>query len=105
MSESPTPSLPEREVLTPSSLNRLVRDLLEDALPLLPFLMLCDFEFQPFRLRYRLSGTRVDEVTGILDDVVGAGPVDIVPALVDPVPTYAMAFTFGITIGPLAARL
>jgi exodeoxyribonuclease VII large subunit len=34
MSESPTPSLPEREVLTPSSLNRLVRDLLEDALPL-----------------------------------------------------------------------
>ncbi|HVV98147.1 MAG TPA: exodeoxyribonuclease VII large subunit, partial [Rhodanobacteraceae bacterium] len=35
MSESLTPSLPEREVLTPSSLNRLVRDLLEDALPLI----------------------------------------------------------------------
>jgi hypothetical protein len=37
---------------------------IEDVLPLLPFLMLCDFEFAPFRLRYRLSGTRVDEMTG-----------------------------------------
>ena len=37
----------------------------EDILPLLPFLMLCDFEFNPFRLRYRLSGTRVDEMTGM----------------------------------------
>lgn len=37
----------------------------EEVQPLLPFLMLCDFEFQPFRLRYRLSGTRVDEVTGM----------------------------------------
>jgi hypothetical protein len=38
---------------------------IEDVLPLLPFLMLCDFEFNPFRLRYRLSGTRVDEMTGM----------------------------------------
>jgi hypothetical protein len=37
----------------------------EDVQPLLPFLMLCDFEFNPFRLRYRLSGTRVDEMTGM----------------------------------------
>jgi len=36
----------------------------EDVQPLLPFLMLCDFEANPFRLRYRLSGTRVDEMTG-----------------------------------------
>ncbi len=33
--------------------------------PLLPFIMLCDFEFEPFRLRYRLSGTRVDAMTGM----------------------------------------
>ena len=32
----------------------------------------------------------------LLDDIVGGGPVDIVPALVDPVPTRAMAFVFGI---------
>ena len=37
----------------------------EDVQPLLPFLMLCDFEFNPFRLRYRLSGTRIDEMTGM----------------------------------------
>ncbi|HVZ02282.1 MAG TPA: PAS domain-containing protein [Dongiaceae bacterium] len=37
----------------------------EDVQPLLPFLMLCDFEINPFRLRYRLSGTRVDEMTGM----------------------------------------
>jgi hypothetical protein len=38
---------------------------IEDVLPLLPYLMLCDFEFHPFRLRYRLSGTKVDEMTGM----------------------------------------
>jgi hypothetical protein len=38
---------------------------IEDVQPLLPLLMLCDFEFNPFRLRYRLSGTRVDEMTGM----------------------------------------
>jgi hypothetical protein len=31
---------------------------------LLPYLMVCDFEFSPFRVRYRLSGTAVDEMTG-----------------------------------------
>jgi hypothetical protein len=31
---------------------------------LLPYLMICDFEFFPFRVRYRLSGTAVDEMTG-----------------------------------------
>jgi len=35
MSEVPTSSGPEREIYTPSSLNRFVRDLLEDTLPLI----------------------------------------------------------------------
>lgn len=35
MSEIGTPATAEREVLTPTALNRLVRDLLEDALPLI----------------------------------------------------------------------
>jgi len=38
---------------------------IEDVQPLLPYLMLCDFEFTPFRLRYRLSGTQVDAMTGM----------------------------------------
>ncbi|HVO00730.1 MAG TPA: PAS domain-containing protein [Candidatus Cybelea sp.] len=37
----------------------------EEVQPLLPYLMLCDFEPAPFRVRYRLSGTRVDEMTGM----------------------------------------
>ena len=32
----------------------------------------------------------------LLSEIVGAGPVDLVPALVDPIPTRAMAFVFGI---------
>ena len=35
MAEFDTTQPPEREVLTPTALNRLVRDLLEDALPLI----------------------------------------------------------------------
>ena len=38
---------------------------IEDVMPLLPFLLLADFEFNPFRLHYRLSGTRVDQMTGL----------------------------------------
>lgn len=38
---------------------------IEDVAQLLPYLLICDFEFDPFRVRYRLSGTRVDEVTGM----------------------------------------
>jgi hypothetical protein len=37
----------------------------EKLLPLLPYLILSDFEFSPFRLRFRLSGTRVDQMTGM----------------------------------------
>lgn len=32
---------------------------------LLPFVLLIEFERQPFRVRYRLTGTRVDEMTGM----------------------------------------
>jgi hypothetical protein len=32
---------------------------------LLPYLMLVEFSEQPFRIRYRLTGTRVDEQTGL----------------------------------------
>jgi hypothetical protein len=38
---------------------------IEEVAPLLPYLMLCDFEFNPFRLRYRLSGTKVDAMTSM----------------------------------------
>ena len=38
---------------------------IEDVLPLLPYLILCDFEFDPFRVHYRLSGTRVDQMTSM----------------------------------------
>lgn len=32
---------------------------------LIPNILLCDLEFSPFRVRYRLSGTSVDEMTGV----------------------------------------
>ena len=32
----------------------------------------------------------------LLEKVIGVGPIDIVPAVVDPIPTEAMAFVFGI---------
>jgi hypothetical protein len=38
---------------------------IEELLPLLPYLLLVDFEFAPFRVRFRLSGTRVDQMTGM----------------------------------------
>lgn len=38
---------------------------IEQVRNLMPYLMLVDFETAPFRVRYRLSGTRVDEVTGL----------------------------------------
>lgn len=38
---------------------------IEDVASLLPYLLLCDFEFSPFRVRYRLSGTKVDQMTGM----------------------------------------
>jgi hypothetical protein len=57
---------------------------IEDVRPLLPYLMLCDFEFDPFRLRYRLSGTRVDQMTSMnlagryLDEFAGGAYADAV---------------------------
>lgn len=32
--------------------------------PLLPYIVMSEFEDEPFRIRYRLTGTKVDEVTG-----------------------------------------
>lgn len=57
---------------------------IEDVQPLLPYLMLCDFEFDPFRLRYRLSGTRVDQMTSMnlagryLDEFAGGAYAEAV---------------------------
>ena len=45
---------PERSLLEPGAL-----------IPLLPYLLLIEFEDAPFRVRYRLTGTRVDEMTGM----------------------------------------
>jgi len=38
---------------------------IENVRGLLPYLMLSDFDFSPFRVRFRLSGTAVDEMTGV----------------------------------------
>jgi len=38
---------------------------IEDLRDLLPYLLISDFEFDPFRVRFRLSGTKVDEMTGM----------------------------------------
>jgi hypothetical protein len=45
---------PERALLEPGAI-----------IPLLPFVLLVEFEDMPFRVRYRLTGTRVDEMTGM----------------------------------------
>ncbi|MBL8710324.1 MAG: PAS domain-containing protein [Rhodospirillaceae bacterium] len=45
---------PERDRVDPASIKNL-----------LPYLMLVEFTADPFRVRYRLTGTRVDEFTGI----------------------------------------
>lgn len=57
---------------------------IEEVQPLLPYLILCDFEFNPFRLRYRLSGTRVDQMTSMnlagryLDEFLGGSYDDAI---------------------------
>jgi hypothetical protein len=45
---------PERSLLEPGAI-----------LQLLPFVLIVEFEDAPFRVRYRLTGTKVDEMTGI----------------------------------------
>jgi hypothetical protein len=45
---------PERQLVDPAALK-----------PLLPYLMLVEFTEPPFRVRYRLTGTKVDELTGL----------------------------------------
>jgi hypothetical protein len=57
---------------------------IEEVQPLLPYLILCDFELNPFRLRYRLSGTRVDQMTSMnlagryLDEFLGGSYDDAI---------------------------
>jgi hypothetical protein len=38
---------------------------IEEVASLLPYLLICEFESSPFRVRYRLSGTKVDQMTGM----------------------------------------
>ena len=45
---------PDRSLLEPGAL-----------IPLLPYILLIEFEDTPFRVRYRLTGTKVDEMTGM----------------------------------------
>jgi hypothetical protein len=45
---------PERSLLEPGAI-----------VALLPYVLLIEFEDTPFRVRYRLTGTRVDEMTGM----------------------------------------
>ena len=56
---------PERSRLDPRSIK-----------PLLPYLMLVEFEDEPFRVRYRLSGTRIDDWNGY--SIVGQYVHDLV---------------------------
>jgi hypothetical protein len=50
----------------------------DDLKPLLPNLFLADVEHQPFRIRYRLVGTRAIEATGM--DITGRYLDDLLPA-------------------------
>ncbi|MDY0885237.1 PAS domain-containing protein [Dongia soli] len=47
-------AVPERALFDPAQVKSI-----------LPYLMICEFEFAPFRVRFRLSGTSVDEMTGM----------------------------------------
>jgi hypothetical protein len=47
-------AVPERRLLDPAAIASL-----------LPYLLLIEFEDDPFRVRYRLTGTKVDEMTGM----------------------------------------
>lgn len=57
---------PPRHLLDPAAL-----------IDLLPYLLLAEFETTPFRIRYRLTGTRIDEASGVnltgtyLDEIDG----------------------------------
>ncbi|HEY4161759.1 MAG TPA: PAS domain-containing protein [Dongiaceae bacterium] len=47
-------AVPERRLLDPAAI-----------VPILPYLLLIEFEDDPFRVHYRLTGTKVDEMTGM----------------------------------------
>lgn len=60
---------PDRSLIDPGAIK-----------PLLPFICLVDFEVDPFRVHYRLSGSQVDEMNGFnlagryLDDIAREDP-------------------------------
>jgi hypothetical protein len=68
-SRSGSPDVPDRSDLDPP-----------DLVPLLPNLLLAEVEHDPFRIRYRLIGTRIAAVTDFeitgryLDDLLGPDP-------------------------------
>ena len=62
--------IPDRSQLDPS-----------DIKPLLPNLLLLDVEHEPFRVRYRLVGTRIREATGF--DITGRYLDELLPASPD----------------------
>jgi hypothetical protein len=49
-----------------------------DIKPLLPYLMIVDLEFAPFRVRYRLSGTKIDDYNGVLTNRY-LDEIDLIP--------------------------
>jgi hypothetical protein len=65
-----TGDIPDRADLDPADLKRL-----------LPFLFIADVEHDPFRIRYRLVGTRAVEATGF--DITGRYLDDLLPASID----------------------
>ncbi len=62
-------AVPDRGALDPAEIKHL-----------LPNILIAEAEHEPFRIRYRLSGTRITEITGLdisghyLDDLLSAEP-------------------------------
>lgn len=46
-------AVPDRALLDPGALK-----------PYLPYILIAEFEFDPFRVRYRMTGTKVDQMSG-----------------------------------------
>jgi len=62
----PMPSTLAPSPLAPAPLTPPPRHLLDPAaiVSILPHVLLAEFETDPFRVRYRLTGTRIDDATG-----------------------------------------
>jgi hypothetical protein len=70
-------AVPDRALVDPGALK-----------PFLPCLLIAEFETSPFRVRYRMTGTKVDQVTGLsltgryLDEFASGRADDAVRALI-----------------------